>query len=111
MLKFIVQGSIQGGYEITAQKSGTKVMLTCTCEAGIRGTLCKHRLAILGGDVTSLLSDNAGDLARFHEMLSGTGAERSYHSLCKLEKEKEKLDALIKAEKKAIAREISGATT
>ena len=108
MLEFVVQGSIPGGYKILAKKSGARLTMSCSCEAGLKGTHCKHRFALLAGDVSGILSGNEQDLAVLHSMLSGTALELRFRAICRLEQDKEAIETKLKSEKKAIAREMGG---
>jgi uncharacterized Zn finger protein len=111
MLKFIVKGSQGNEYQIVLEKSAAALNLSCTCAAGLSGTWCKHRFSLLAGEVSALLSNNTHDMAQFKNMITGSAIERRFTVICALEKEKERLDATLKAEKKAIGREMGGAPT
>jgi len=106
MLRFIVIGSTGSEYEIIALREGDKFRMSCTCEAGKHGTYCKHRSALLDGEVSSVLSGNEGDVVRLKELICGTNVEKRYASVCALEKEKAALDSKLKLEKKALGREM-----
>ena len=43
--------------------------LRCTCTAGRYGMRCRHVKALEVGDITDLLSDNAGDVELLARML------------------------------------------
>ena len=111
MLKFIVQGSLPGGYEIFANKTVQTLTFTCSCEAGSKGSHCKHRFALLAGQTDSILSGNEQDLALLHAMLSGSSIEARFRKICLLEREKEEIDVRLKAERKAIGREMGRTTS
>ncbi|MBB4145855.1 hypothetical protein [Rhizobium rhizoryzae] len=56
MLKFHVIGSSSEPYRITAEGEGKHLRMFCTCPAGKKGApFCKHRQALLLGDVTRLI--------------------------------------------------------
>ena len=109
MLKFIVLGSSGSEYEIVALRNGENFQMSCTCEAGQHGTCCKHRLALLDGEISSLLSGNHADLLELKQLVCGTGVEKRYAMVCALEKEKALIDSKLKAEKKALGREMGAA--
>lgn len=111
MLRFIVQGSIPGGYEIIAEKSASKLTFKCSCEAGSKGSHCKHRFALLAGQPDAILSGNEQDLILLHTMLAGSSIDTRFRKICQLEIEKERIDTQLKAEKKAIGREMGGPTS
>ena len=57
---FQVQGSDPLPYTVTFTKNA-ELHVSCTCAAGKVGQPCKHRLSILTGDVSSVVSDNQAD--------------------------------------------------
>lgn len=69
-LKFLVQGSGQLPYTITAEGAADTFRAFCTCPAGRKGGLfCKHIAALLVGDVTKLVqpSDDVMTLAKISQ--------------------------------------------
>lgn len=83
-IRFSVQGSAAEPYVIEFWREGSNLRSTCTCQAGVRGMACKHRLSFLSGDVTDLVSQNVGDLARLRDLSKGTDVEAalaSYHDV------------------------------
>ena len=70
-LSFTIRGSTGNTYFVTAQKSGSEVKVSCTCQAGQNGSWCKHRTALLDGDVSGLLSDNVSDVVMLSHMTAG----------------------------------------
>ena len=63
-LRFTVRGSTGNRYDVTLEERAGAPYLRCTCMAGRHGVRCRHVKALACGDVTDLLSDNAGDLVR-----------------------------------------------
>ena len=57
-ITFLVQGSAIDPYRVTFTKNKNNLNAFCTCPAGENGQYCKHRLAILGGDVSAITSKN-----------------------------------------------------
>ena len=74
-IEFLVKGSTPDPYEITFIKDGDSLTAICTCPAGTFGGLCKHRVAILDGDVAAVVSDNADKAPVVREWLVGTDVE------------------------------------
>lgn len=72
MLRFRMKGSEGDLYDVEAERYGDAVRITCTCEAGQRGIHCHHRLELLRGDVTALVSDNAADVTKLQALVEGT---------------------------------------
>ncbi len=108
-LRFSVTGSTGNDYEINALREGDRFVMTCNCEAGIFGTHCKHRIALLDGDYSALRSENTNDIDHLRAMFQGTEAENYYHALVELESQRNSLAKKIKDAKRAFARSINGA--
>lgn len=51
--------------------------MSCECDAAINGTHCKHRLDLLKGDTSSLLSANRSDVAILMSWIPGTPVEEA----------------------------------
>jgi uncharacterized Zn finger protein len=88
-LVFLVKGSSSDAYEITFIKDGSSLTALCTCPAGTFGNLCKHRVAILDGNVKAISSDNADQAPKVLEWLVGTDVETALAELRVAEKSKE----------------------
>jgi DNA polymerase-3 subunit epsilon len=67
-LSFTVQGSTGSEYEVTARKVANQLRMTCTCQAGQNRIWCKHRTALLDGDISALISNNPSDVTKLSEM-------------------------------------------
>lgn len=74
-LEFLVKGSTPEPYEITFIKDGDSLTAICTCPAGTFGNVCKHRIAIIDGDASAVVSDNADKVPVVREWLVGTDVE------------------------------------
>lgn len=57
-IKFAVKGSASEPYEVVFRKDGDRITASCTCPAGAFGQLCKHRLRIMLGDLSGIISEN-----------------------------------------------------
>lgn len=68
-VEFLVQGSAPEPYRVSFWRVGDNVKSSCTCRAGKNGLACKHRIALLDGDVTNLVSANLGDFEHLKRML------------------------------------------
>ncbi len=75
VLCFTVLGSTGNIYDITARKAGEKLRVSCTCQAGRNRRWCKHRTALLDGDISNLLSDNVSDIEKLAEWAEGVEVE------------------------------------
>jgi len=103
-LVFLVKGSSSDAYEITFIKDGASLTAICTCPAGTFGNLCKHRVAILEGDVKAISSDNADKAPQVTEWLAGTDVEAALAELRNAEKSKEHSKDEIMALKRKLAK-------
>ncbi len=62
---FLVRGSTGNRYRVRLGSSPAGPVPTCTCMAGRNRRLCRHVRALMEGDVTDLLSDNAAEVPAF----------------------------------------------
>ena len=74
-IQFLVTGSSDEPYEVVFMKDGEKISATCTCPAGIYGRYCKHRLNIIDGERTNIVSDNADEVEIIQTWVSGSQIE------------------------------------
>lgn len=105
--EFLVQGSEVIPYTVTFSLNGNKITATCSCRAGIMGQLCKHRLSILSGDSTSIVSGNHAQVSLVSSYLVGTETETFMNSVKQLEQDKKSIDDKIKKLKKMIIQSLS----
>lgn len=101
---FRVQGSASDPYEVTFDKSDNTLTARCTCPAGEVGQYCKHRLRILRGDSTGIVSPNQKDVGVVKSWLSGTELESALNEFDSAEKEQEKAKKRLDLAKKKLAR-------
>lgn len=79
-------------YEVTLKNIDGIISLNCTCKAGIVKQKCKHRLSLLEGDVSNLVSES--DIPVVQEFLNSIEAgklESLFSDLEEIEKEIKKL--------------------
>jgi hypothetical protein len=69
---FLVQGSAPEPYVVTFERQDAQLRCVCSCDAGVKGMHCKHRLNILAGQVEGIVSPNSGDVPHVTTMLEGT---------------------------------------
>jgi uncharacterized Zn finger protein len=103
-LVFQVKGSSSDAYEITFIKDGASLTALCTCPAGTFGNLCKHRVAILDGNMEAISSDNASKAPQVIEWLAGTDVEAALGKLRAAEKSTDHTKVEIMALKKNLAK-------
>lgn len=103
MLRFQVAGSSGDEYLIEARRDGSAFLMSCNCRAGAVGQLCKHRVALLDGDVTSLRSENIDDVKALQNLIEGSPAQAWFARCSELEAAKAQIDRELKATKKKLA--------
>lgn len=103
-LKFAVEGSQGDIYNIVFTRTDNNLSATCTCAAGMSGQSCKHRFALMNGDVSSLISGNEDDVSRLPSMIQDTDVARLYHEYLDAERASAELAAQLKRIKKALAK-------
>jgi hypothetical protein len=70
---FSAVGSTGEIYTINAGvNAGGRPWVTCTCQAAQNGTHCKHRIALLSGDVERFEPAAVDDITAFRKMIEGT---------------------------------------
>lgn len=68
-----IRGSTGTPYVAKFSRTGDTLHTTCSCQAGVKKTHCKHRLQLLGGDISSVLEPIADNLEnRLSAILQGT---------------------------------------
>lgn len=95
-LRFLVQGSQEDPYEVTFVRRGIgNLSAYCTCRAGQVGRYCKHRVRLLIGDTTDLVSDNPDEAELLEPWLRGSDIEDAMDAVREAE-------AAVKAAKKRL---------
>lgn len=99
-LTFLVKGSAAEPYELTFIKDGLSLTALCSCPAGEHGNFCKHRISILDGKTSAIVSSNADDVSKVVGWLSGTDVEAALTDLREAEKIADSKTSLTAAKKK-----------
>jgi uncharacterized Zn finger protein len=77
MLEVQVEGSTGNHYVTTFIRTGNSLRALCTCAAGEMSSHCKHRVALLSGDLSKARGELPLDLAeQLTALLQGTEVER-----------------------------------
>ncbi|AEI38618.1 SWIM zinc finger family protein [Zymomonas mobilis] len=73
-LIFYIQGSAKSPYRIIAEGEGSSFKIFCSCPSCKRrgGKPCKHIFALLQGDITNLVSDNADEVYELRARSEGS---------------------------------------
>lgn len=96
---FRLQGSVPTPFLVIFGRSGNALSATCTCNAGLLGKLCKHRLGLLKGDPTGIVGGNEAEVPQILELFRGTEGERALRELLETEASLSKAQALFTAKK------------
>lgn len=103
-LTFQVKGSSTDPYEVTFIKDGDSLTALCSCPAGQYGNYCKHRIAILEGDNTAIVSDNAYQAATVGNWLKGTDVAAALSEFRNIEETGDQAKSVLVAAKRKLAR-------
>jgi uncharacterized Zn finger protein len=106
--EFMVQGSEPEPYKVVFKKNSANLKATCSCRAGMMGQMCKHRLMIMGGDNSAIVSDNGEKVIEVVLLLVGSQAGEAFANVKSLESEKKLIDERIKKAKKALVKALGG---
>ena len=80
-------------YDVTLKNENGIFSLNCTCRAGIHKMICKHRVDLLNGDVSRLISEKDIQTAReFLDNIESGKVDSLFSELSVIEKEIEKLN-------------------
>jgi uncharacterized Zn finger protein len=77
LYRFIVRGE-SGEYEITFSRKGNYIKAKCTCPAGENGLHCKHRIEIMRGKTSNILSGNETEVGKIKDFIKGTDIEKAF---------------------------------
>lgn len=80
-LVFLVQGSQPDPYRVVFRKEGDNLTALCSCATADADTLCKHRLSILLGKTTGIVSANTGDVQTVLGWLVGSDVKKALQRL------------------------------
>lgn len=100
---FRVQGSAPDPYTIDITVSGDNMTAICTCPAGGFGKVCKHRVGLLYGEVSELVSGNESDVTALRDVLEGTDVQVRLSRLQDSEDDLAAAKLRVTAAKKALA--------
>lgn len=82
-LTFQVQGSAAVPYTVAFWKEGDNITARCNCTAGRFKALCKHRLAVLAGDISHVLGANPDHFDALAAMLNDSDVADVYSRFVK----------------------------
>lgn len=103
-LDFRVKSSSGNGeYLVVAWRAGTRLRLTCNCDAGLSGMHCKHRVDLINGSVKMLASTNAPDVETLISWAKGTPVEAAVAEVANSERDLEVAKRKLATAKKRLA--------
>lgn len=100
---FVVQGSAPEPYEVAFRQDGNRITASCTCPAGAFSRLCKHRLRIMSGDRSGIISENLSAVLDIQTWVSGTNIGKALLELQDAERQLEEAKKRIGSSKKRLA--------
>ncbi|MDO9501992.1 SWIM zinc finger family protein [Falsiroseomonas sp.] len=103
-IEFVIEGSQGDPYDVVFDISEGIARATCSCQAGANGQFCKHRMAMLDGDISSLRSANASSVAKLASLLEGTNLASAYADLVTAAKAHEETKRALDAAKRRLTR-------
>lgn len=107
-IRFQVQGSSPDPYIVAFIKDDEGLVATCTCAAGSVGQYCKHRLAILNGDPSAIVSGNMSDAETIAGWLAGSSISAALDALSVAERELEDAKRAVARAKKQLSQALAG---
>jgi hypothetical protein len=78
-LTSFVEGSKGKQHRVTFTKNGAEMRAYCRCAGGVKGGICDHRIALLNGDGSKLVSGYETSLETVRAWLPGTELEVVLH--------------------------------
>ena len=87
---FLVQGSSAEPYKIVFQNNESVLSATCSCQAGAMGQVCKHRVSILEGSASDVVSGNEAEIATVISWLPGSKLALAMSALSEAEADLDK---------------------
>lgn len=103
-IRFLVQGTAKEPYRVTFRKTANNLAAYCTCPAGENGQHCKHRMNILRGITSGIVSGNEARVQVVTLWLPGTDVEVALSSVIDAEKQYERAKLELSTAKKRLAK-------
>jgi hypothetical protein len=103
-IEFLIEGSRGDEYTVTFMITDNSARAACSCAAGAANQFCKHRAALLDGDITRLRSPNATDVTRLGSLLRDTDLWAAYGQLLMATKAHDEAKKALDGAKKRLAR-------
>jgi hypothetical protein len=107
-LNFEVLGSNGAIYELSFVTRDGVTAFLCSCEAGRCGIHCKHRINLVEGDTSAVLSENPRDIALLVHAIGDTPIGVALETLRLAERQQETAKKKVTAAKKTLAAALMG---
>ncbi len=104
-----VYGSEGDVYEVAFTALSGKAIASCACKAGVNGQFCKHRLALLAGDMSRLVDKSKASVVR--DVLGWPEFAPVLEQVARLHELESRIEELEKAKsvlKKSVAKALGG---
>lgn len=101
-IDFSVQGSSPEPYVVSFRYSAPDLKISCTCPAGVKKQVCKHRLNILTGVLDGLVSQNHDQVGSVQEWVKGSPLAEAMEEVAKAEAAQEAATVQLKVAKKRL---------
>jgi len=80
-IEFTIRGMKGDLYTCTFEREGENLNAFCTCPDGRNGNYCKHRFALIDGNRSIVVSNNAEQVDELPDMIAGTDVETALVAL------------------------------
>ncbi|SDO55022.1 hypothetical protein SAMN05216360_1275 [Methylobacterium phyllostachyos] len=95
-------------YTLEAYRTGKGMRFSCTCPAGQVGSSCKHRMALLVGDVSSAIDVDEAAVADLRTMAEGSPILTAIEEIAAAEHEVERAKKALNGAKKRLGKAMMG---
>jgi hypothetical protein len=106
-IEFRVQGSAPEPYRVIFRKDELNLSATCTCPAGVMGQCCKHRIRIMSGNSTGIVSANINAISEIQSWVCGTNVEKALKEMSQAEQDYENAKNRLSLSKKRLAHSLT----
>ncbi len=103
-VEFLVKGSANEPYRVVFQKTEKGLLATCNCTAAIKGSFCKHRIQIMQGLDTGVVSKNKNDILTVVGWFKGSNLESKLNLIQEKEIQSENLKNEVTLLKKELSK-------
>ncbi len=91
-------------YDVVVTMHGDQPRMSCTCEAGQNLRPCKHRLMLLAGDLSALVTIDRNSVNRLQTLFHGSSVLDAISEIRSLEKQADQTRTAISNAKKKLGK-------